>query len=385
MLSDTVPAPSAIRAVALSAILASTPSVMIVTVAAIALEEAGRSGVEIGLFAAATTLGLAVFAPLAPGLYARIGFSRVHWIGMLGMPASALAFYLTDGFLLWCLVGFVYGAIQAIVWGTSETAIARFAPIETLGRTTGLFQTGMVGALALGPFLPFIFGLDTDAAFLVGVALGLVACLPLFFGPTGAFDAVAETGSRSPFAFLKLIRLAPLIFLFAFASGCYEFGISAVTSAEAADAGVAPDLAATVAGAILVGSLATQLLAGWLTDRMGVRRVALVMSGGLIMVSIGFALSSALWALWVAAFFWGAFGGALYTIGAVSLGHRFRGRDTGIALAGMIVAATTGGTVGPVLSGAALDIAGRPGLGLLVGTIAVCVFIASMLFGRRAC
>lgn len=379
MLSETVPQPSAIRAIALSAILAAVPTVMVITVAAIALEEAGASGVQVGIFAGLATLGLAVFAPLAPGLYARIGFSRVHWIGMVGIALCGGLFLATDGFAMWCLIGFLYGGVQAITWGTSETAIARFAPIASLGRTTGLFQTGMVGALALGPFLPLVFGLTADQAFAFAAIWGLVACVPLFLADTRSFDVQAEASSRSPFAFLKLFTAHPLIFVLAFASGCYEFGISAVSSAEAANAGASADVAATVAGAILVGSLSTQFLAGWLADRVGTRSIAICLSLALLTVSVGFGLRHDGAALWIAAVFWGAFGGALYTVGAVSLGHRFRGHDTGIALAGMIVAATLGGTLGPIVAGAALDTAGRPGLSLFVSLIATMVVVSAML------
>ena len=382
MIEQTAPPPTAIVGIAISAIISAIPAYMVTAVAAVALEAQGYSTTAIGVFAMLFALGLVVAAPLAPNLYRLIGLAHVHRLGLVLTLIGTTGFVVSDGFLAWCVFGFLFGSSGAILWGTAETAIARFAPIETLGRTTGIYQTVMVTGLALGPFLPLIFGLETNEAFLVAVVLSVIAWLPLVaFGATG-FDSQRESETRSPFAFLVLMRRAPLPFLLGFISGAYEFGISAVTSAEAANQGYDPRVATTVAGVIMIGSMATQLVSGWLADRVATRWIAAMSGVGVLLTSAILAFGGLAHALWGAAFGWGAFGGVMYVVAAVTVGHRFRGPETGTALAGLIVAATLGGLLSPLAAGAAIDLHGFAGLAAFVGLTGVIVVAASIRIGK---
>lgn len=384
MIEHTAPPPTAIVGVAVSSIISAIPAYMVTAVAAVALEAQGYSTTAIGVFAMLFALGLVVTAPLAPNLYRVVGLAHVHRVGLLLTLVSTTGFLVSDGFLAWCAFGFLFGSSGAILWGTAETAIARFAPIETLGRTTGIYQTVIVGGLALGPFLPLIFGLETREAFLLAVVLSVIAWLPLVaFGATG-FDSQRESGTKSPFAFLGLMRREPLPFLLAFVSGAYEFGISAVTSAEAANQGYDPKIAITIGGVIMVGGMATQLVSGWLADRVAPRWIAALSGLGVILTSAFLAFSGLSDALWGAAFGWGAFGGVMYVVAAVTVGHRFRGPETGTALAGLIVAATMGGLLSPLAAGAAIDLHGFAGLAAFIGLTGVLVIATSIKTANKS-
>jgi predicted MFS family arabinose efflux permease len=72
--------------------------------------------------------------------------------------------------------------------------------------------------------------------------------------------------------------------------------------------------------------------------------------------------------LWGAGFVLGGFGGAVYTLAIVEMGHRLTGGGLVKAISALVVAYAVGTTAGPLLGGAVFTAGGLHGLaGLLLG------------------
>jgi MFS family permease len=174
------------------------------------------------------------------------------------------------------------------------------------------------------------------------------------------------------------VRTVPLLVLIAFAGGVFEAGLGSVSAANAASLGLGLSKAASVAGAIGVGSFLCQLPAGLAADRFRMRTVFTGAAVALLVASSAFAfVAQAPWLLWAVGVVWGGVGGALYTLTMVEVAHQFQGRATAGGAAAMITGYTVGGVAGPVASGAALQWGGAPGLAVLLGLLAAGTLLAA--------
>ena len=136
--------------------------------------------------------------------------------------------------------------------------------------------------------------------------------------------------------------------------------------------------AASVAGAIGVGSFLFQYPAGWVADHVALRWVFRGAALTLLLASACFRYAAEWpWLLWPVGFVWGGVGGALYTLCMVQVAHVFAGRGAAGGAAAIITGYTLGGMAGPLASGAALQWAGPPGLSGLLGTLALLALAGS--------
>jgi predicted MFS family arabinose efflux permease len=169
----------------------------------------------------------------------------------------------------------------------------------------------------------------------------------------------------------------------AFTGGVFEAGLGSISAAHASATGMGLSVAATVAGAIGVGSFLCQYPAGAAADRFKASTVFSAAALLLLAASLAFALAGrAPWLLWGVGLVWGGVGGALYTLTMVGVAREFSGRATAGGAAAMITGYTLGGTVGPLASGSALQWGGVGGLAAVLGSLALATLWAARGIGR---
>lgn len=346
-------------------------------VLAVLLQRAGHGTALVGAFSMLPFLVVAMLIPLAPRIIARLGPVPTYRAGAALQLLGVLCYALGDHLLVWSIGSIVSGVGATLLWNATETVLTQQAPPQTRGRVMGLYQTALGGALALGPFVPGLFGL-TARAVLWGAAALVAACLAsvaVLHGPPMRAPGHGRAGIRHGLSAL------PWLAAIALAGGVFEAGVSAVGSAYAASLGLGLGAAASVAGFIGVGSFLLQYPAGWAADHLPMRRVFGSAAGllGASSIAVVFA-ADAPWLLWACGFVWGGLGGALYTLSIIQVAHAFHGQGTAGGTAAMITGYTWGGWLGPLASGTALQVAGPPGLALLLSLVALGAWVA----GRNA-
>jgi MFS family permease len=313
-------------------------------------------------------LMVGLLMPVMPRLLARWGTVRTYRAGAVLQVAGVLGYALTDNALVWSACSVVAGCGAAALWNTTEALLAEEAPAEMRGRVMGLYQTALGAALAVGPFLPGLFRLEARSVLWLA-ALMVVGCLLL---AVTARPHASRHAGRAPTGTWHALRTVPWLALLAFCGGVFEAGLGAIGAAHASQSGLGLRAAASVAGAIGVGSFLFQYPAGWAADRFALRSVFTGAAIALFLASVALAFATrAHWVLWAAGLVWGGVGGALYTLTMVQVAHAFAGRATAGGAAAMITGYTWGGTLGPVASGSALEGAGAPGLALLLAVFAL--------------
>ncbi len=346
-------------------------------VLAVLMQQRGHGTTLIGAFSMLPFLMVGLLIPLMPRVLARWGTLHTYRAGSVLQLTGILAYALSDEPVVWALGSVTCGTGAAALWNTTEALLAEEAPAAMRGRVMGLYQTALGAALAIGPFLPGLLRLHAQAALWFAVAM-VAGCLAL------AVTAPAHEPHGTPRPHTgtwEALRTVPWLVLLAFCGGVFEAGLGAVGAAHASAEGLSLRSATTVAGAIGFGSFLFQYPAGWAADRFTLPRVFTGAALALLAASIAIGLAGrAPWLLWACGVIWGGVGGALYTLTMVQVAHAFAGRATAGGTAAMITGYTWGGTVGPVVSGSALEAGGTPGLAVVLGVLAVAAVVAARKF-----
>lgn len=338
-------------------------------VLAVRLQTAGASATAIGLFATLPFLSVALLLPLVPRMFARLGVGRAYRLGLGLELVASLGYLLTDDYRVWCVLGLLSGMGSAAAWNATEALIAHNVPASHRGRLTGFYQALLGAGMALGPFLPGMLGLGPLQACAVG-AVGLALGLSVTLVPA-VTQLQAMHEDREPMSLLGAWRFRPALVWAALVGGVFEVGLSAITTAYGSQIGLDLGTATSIAGTLGMGSFLLQYPLGWLADHLDPRRLFAIGAGVLSLSALLFT-QAAQWPalLWLCAGLWGAVGGALYTLSMIQVAHDFADSSALAGTAAMIAGYTTGGALGPLLSGWALDHLGILGQGLWLAALA---------------
>lgn len=356
---------------------------MLQPVLAVRLQTAGVSASAIGVLAMLPFLTVALMVPLMPQAFDRWGVARAYRVG-LGLEALAtLGYAVTTHYALWCAWAVLGGIGAAAVWNGTEALIAHNAPPDRRGRFTGLYQSALGGALAIGPFLPGLLPLAPRALTVLAALLMLLGLCLTFGRGVGALQAGHE--DALPAGLWSTICSVPGLVTIAFAGGVFEAGLGSITTAYGSQSGLSLGAAASLAGALGLGSFALQYPCGWLSDHVSPRTVFGWAGGLLLGASAAFA-AAVFWppVLWVCAFVWGAVGGALYTLTMIRVAHQFASTSAIAGTAAMITGYTVGGAVGPSFSGVMIDGFGALGQAAWLSVLSVVVLLLSRRFSGQA-
>ena len=323
-------------------------------VLAVRLQTAGVSATAIGGFAMLAFASVALLVPVVPHVFARIGVGRAYRIG-LGMELlSCLGYLLTDDYAAWCALALMAGIGAAAAWNATEALIAHNVPATHRGRLTGLYQTVLGCAMAVGPMLPSVLGLDPRQA--NGVAAGGLALgLALALAPSVARLKAAHEGAQT-MGLAAAWRHRPLLVWAALVGGVFEVGLGSVTTAYGSQLGMSLAAATSIAGALGMGSFLLQYPTGWLADHVATQRLFTGAAVILVLASLAFGQAHQ-WPqlIWLCAAAWGAVGGALYTLTMIRVAHDFADTSAVAGTSAMIAGYTAGGALGPLISGAVID------------------------------
>lgn len=346
-------------------------------VLAVRLQMAGASSTAIGLVAMLPFISVALLVPLVPRLFARIGVGQAYRIGLVLELIACLGYLITDAYLAWCLFGLLAGVGAAAAWNATEALIAHNVPASHRGRLTGLYQAVLGAAMAAGPLLPGLTGIDSLQA--NGVAALALAVALLVTAPASvtALKAMHEGGPVMGIG--AALRFRPALVWAAIVGGVFEVGLGSVTTAYGSQTGLSLAAATSIAGALGIGSFLLQYPTGWLADHLPPRR--LFAGGAALLLASALAFTQAVhWPvlIWVCAVAWGAIGGALYTLSMIRVAHDFADTSALAGTAAMIAGYTAGGALGPIVSGWAFDHHGVSGQGLWLGLLALSLLLLQL-------
>ncbi|MDD1014425.1 MFS transporter [Pseudomonas rubra] len=290
------------------------------------------------------------------------GFSSIYWLGVLRL----------------CL-GIGMGI--AIILG--ESWVNELSPEHNRGKIMALYATAFTGFQMLGPAMLALLG--AQSTWVTTVVTGCYGLALLCIVLTVPNDHVehGEEGGKS-FSLAGFFRVAPALCMGVLFFSFFDAVILSLLPVYATNHAYAVGVAALMVTVILTGDMLFQLPIGWLADRYERTTVHLVC--GVVAMLIGLALPWLIglqWLLWPALVVLGAVAGGVYTLALVLIGQQFKGQDLVTANASVGLLWGVGSLLGPLISGAAMEVAPH-GLPMALTAMAALFVVFARSARRRA-
>ena len=339
---------------------------------ALVLDSQGVSKTLIGLSTMSQAAAILPIAPFAPGLLRRFEPAR-----MMQTVAAALAvLFILAGLIpdvwFWFPLRFAVGALNAMLWISSEALINELAVERWRGRVIGIYSSAGAAGFALGPLLLIGTGSDGMLPFYCTSALILSAALPLFIA-RGC--KLAPAGEEMSSGIWKMFLLAPTIMLANMVYAATTESVSTFFPLFGLRIGISENFSLWLMTMIGVGSMVLILPLSWLADhvnRMGLLAACIVLAmAGLIAMPyvLQLPLVSQLFA-----FVFGGVEGMIYALGVMLIGARFKGAMLAVATTTFTASWASGTVIGPFLVGAGMDYFGAEYMPWII-----CCFFAAYL------
>jgi MFS family permease len=284
-------------------------------------------------------------------------------LAMIVVGAFAfLGFYFAASFWMWFPLRAILHVALTVLFILSEFWISVSAPPHRRGFVLGIYATVLSLGFAFGPWLYAKMGSTGFLPF--GVAFGLVmlAAIPVLAAFRQSPKIHAGDG---PSGFLRYIWLVPTATAAVLVFGAVETGGFALFPVYGNRIGYSEADAALLLSMIGLGNVILQIPLGFLSDRIGDRRILLIACA-----TVGLAGMLALpwfatnWTITATVLFiWGGGVAALYTVGLAHLGSRLTGRELASANAAFVFCYGFGMLIGPQAIGIAMDSFGPAGFG----------------------
>lgn len=335
---------------------------------ALSLEDQGVDSGLIGLNAAAQSLAVFLVAPASSPVMRRYGPARPIFAATL---ATSLLFVLLPAFpnvYAWFPLRFAMGAAGTFVWVAAEAWVNGIAEERNRGRYVAAYSMATAAGFALGPLLLTLVGSRGWMAFAAAALLAALSALPVL----AVLRHAPSLQGRPSTGLLGYPLAAPvpmfICALFAAIDGIVLsflplYGLKLELPEESTL------LLVTLLG---VGGIVAQVPVGWLADRLDRLLLAVVC---VLLLILGFLTVPAvlhLWPwVWMHFLLLGSVLGALYTLGLILLGERFRGADLASASGAFGLMWGIGMIAGPPLGGWGMRLLDPHGLILVIAVLLI--------------
>lgn len=353
---------------------------------ALRLHAAGSGSLLIGLFSALPAAGMILAALLVGRLCRRYSGRRLYLacfclclLGMAALLPHEPPLVLLAGARL--LLGIGMGVLVIL----GESWVNELIDERRRGQVVALYAACFTGCQLGGPAMIGLFGTQSDWPALLVVVANLLALALVWHSLPADWSEPAEQGPRR-FSLLGFVRVAPALCLGVLFFAFFDAVVLSLFPVYASSHGWAVGVAALMASVILAGDMLFQVPLGWLSDRLDRRGLHLACGGLTLALALALPwLIEQRELLWPALVLLGAAAGGIYTLALVLIGQHFRGPElvTANACAGLLWG--VGSLLGPLLSGALMDI-GPQGLPLalcLAASLFVAAALAALPLARR--
>ena len=315
------------------------------------LQSRGVSAALIGFSTMVQAIGIVFAAMLAPAVMRQIGARWTMIAGAVTAAGCMLLFTQVTGWAPVTALRLVYAIGLALVFSCAEFVILSLSKRGDKGRTAGLYAAISGAGMALGPAWISFAG-ETDPISYYLAAWLCMACIPI----ASAIGKVGPSLTDQNIRRLPYLSLAPLGFLAAFIFGFIDNGPITLLPVYGVFNDWSGAQSVLLVTAATLGAVVFQWPIGKAVDCFG---TGLVFAAGVVAaLTLALALpnlwhSPALVFLSVVAI--GVVMEGFYTVGLAEIGNKFQANELAGVNAYFIAMCGAGETVGPALTGFALE------------------------------
>lgn len=319
----------------------------------LAMADDGLSKVYVGAVAATYSAGFMGGAALSGALLRRIGHIRVFSAAAGVCCAMTLFLFWADGVIAWALLRMPQGACIAILFATSESWMNTVLGKDERGSVLGVYFLATKVALAGGPFLGAAAAMGDPAPLMVAAACFALCLVPICW----TAQTQPQPPQAAPMAIGSLFQTAPAAVIAAFLAGMSNNAVLGLAPLYARDRGEVEQAPLFLACA-WAGSLATQWVAGWASDKIDRRLVIAALNAlgaaGALAIFLLPPQAGFHWAMLGIAV-WGAGSLSYYGIAVAHMADRTSTANMAHAVAGLLFVWAIGSIFGPLIAGFVAD------------------------------
>jgi MFS family permease len=326
-----------------------------------------------GLVMSGYFIGMIVGSTLVPKIVSRVGHIRTF--GALASLASTsilvhLAF--ADPWVWWAM-RIVTGIAYAGLYIVAESWLNDFSENETRGQLLSFYMLTLLGGMAGGQFMLNIASPEGFQLFILISVLVSIAVIPILTSVSSApaFETVESVST------LQLYKVSPLGVFGMFASGIATGSIFGLGVIYASSVGLSVKEVSFFMGSLIIGGVVLQYPIGWLSDRLG-RRKIIIMTCALGATS-SFVASTLLLDNWIAYAVIALVGGLCLPLYSLCAAHTndYLNPSQMVAASGTLVLVNgLGATIGAPLTAFIMEFFGPQGFYQVIGGafLLICTF-----------
>lgn len=332
---------------------------------ALVLDGQGVSKTLIGLSTLSQAVAALTISPLAPRLLRLFPPARIMQTVSVVLAALFIVAGLVPNVWFWFPLRFLIGALNTMMWVSSEALINELAHEGWRGRIIGIYSSVGAAGFALGPLLLIFTGSEGMLPFYSTSALVLCAAIPLFVAREYRLQPNTEEKITGVWG---VLFLAPTIML---ANAVYASAAESIITffpLFGFKLGISENFSLWLLTLMGFGSMVLILPLSWVADH--VNRMAML-AACIVLTLVGLAIMP--WVLQhalaaqVYVFVFGGVEGMIYALGVILIGERFKGSMLAAASAAFTAAWAMGTMVGPSIVGAGMDYFGAETMPFLIG------------------
>jgi len=291
---------------------------MLLPLISIIFEQDGLSSSLNGLNATGLYIGTILISPFMEQPLRKFGYKPIIIFGGLLVFLSLLLFPLWKSVVFWFILRLLIGIGDHALHFSTQTWITSFSPRERLGRNIALYGLSFGVGFAAGPLFVPLMSYYEGLPFIVSGVLCLAAWSFVFLLENDFPGHMHETSTmRGTWArFGTTIGFAWVAFIPPFSYGFLESSLHAIFPVYALRNAMDVTMVSMILAAFSTGGILSQLPLGALSDRIGRKKVILiVLFGGAFSFGGAALLENNVWTLLGAFFLAGLFVGSAFSLG----------------------------------------------------------------------
>ncbi|WP_313893654.1 MFS transporter [Psychrobacillus sp.] len=291
---------------------------MLLPLISVIFEQDGVSATLNGLSATGLYLGTLLISPFMEAPLRKFGYKPIILIGGLAVIISLLLFPIWKSVAFWFILRLIIGIGDHALHFSTQTWITSFSPQHRLGRNIALYGLSFGVGFAVGPLFVPLVQIFEGLPFIVSSILCFAAWTLVFFvkneKPEIMKNSPAYEGTLKRFG--ATFAIAWIAFIPPFSYGFLESSLNAIYPVYALRNATDVASLSYILAAFSIGGVISQLPLGILSDKMGRRKVLIIMLGlGTITFATASFFESSALALGVLFLIAGMFVGSTFSLG----------------------------------------------------------------------
>ncbi|MED1560828.1 MFS transporter [Alkalihalobacillus alcalophilus ATCC 27647 = CGMCC 1.3604] len=356
---------------------------MLLPLLAIVLEQAGYSSAMNGMNAVALYIGVLLASPFIEHPVRKYGYKPVISIGLIVIIATLLLFPLWQSFWFWFVLRLIIGVADNMVHFSTQVWITSTSSKAVRGRNIAIYGLAFSAGFAGGPLMTNLLAIDERLPFVIAALFCAIIWLILLKirneWPDNTVETIQQSGTLG--RYWLVIKYGWFAFLPPLAFGFMEATIHGSYPIYALLIGIDVEWLSIILPAFVIGGVITQIPLGILSDRVGRKKVLLILAilgAGIFLTLPQYEEHIPL--LIIAFLVSGGLLGSFYSLGLMYLADLLPKQllPTGNVL--IAISFSIGSMLGPLIGGVLIDWIGEGSLYYAIGCLLLIIISAGVIF-----